>query len=1201
MYSDGSAAASKIVKQLVGTVVVATNGAELKKVEASQWNLDFKSSNQHQALLDELAEADFQPTDVVYCCGLAASPITLGLLSAREDINEKLQSNFYVPTHIVRAIGRLGDPVNFSVVTRELAQVADESIDPLRAAIIGPVLVAPRETPQVKTRCIDVQRLQFGRSGRNVGRSLIDELLRPPADRLIALRGTFRWIQSFHKLKVPATQDTTSWLRDGGVYVITGGLGGIALEIAEHMARLTKVKLALLARSQLPPDEEWDSVLRALPTDSLGAQRMRRIRAIRELGSEAVVFTCDVTDRNRVRRSLEEVRARFGPINGVIHAAGTMDDEPIESKSLNSMHRVLDPKVAGAIYLDRSINEPLDFFVLFSSVASSLGLPGQVDYSAANAVLDSFAIDRASRTPGRTLVINWNAWRDIGMAARANAEQQHGTAPSSVTTHPALDGYSDDHDFGRIFVTDFEIDRHWLLSEHRIKDGMSLLSGTTFVELARAAFCVDKDPCPIEIMDLTFLTPFQVAHGATRRLVIQIAAQGGASEITMHTAGDDTRISPHVIGDISLYRGDSPSPVDLNKIIARCPTQHSLLRGGVGNQHFVDFGPRWENIRSIRFGRQEALLDLALDPRFAPDLDHYQLHPAMLDNATAGAQRLIPGFDAHADFYVPVAYGCLRLFDRMPQRFFSHVRLRPESGNGEAYFDVTLMDRNGRPFCEISRFGMKRIDAKSGLVEIAPTVSRALTGETALQKVLRDAILPPEGLEAFDRIMAQPHLVRCIASSVDINEWDRSLALDTETSGNETEEDGTRFSRPELEAAYEAPKTESEKLLARVFSELLGVRQIGVNDDFFELGGHSLHAVRLFAAIRKNYGLSLPLSTLFENPSIRPLAALLDAQSPRQQMLHDAGASGAPVVISSTGYSSLVPIQPLGTSPIFYCAAGMGGNPLNLRALALEMGIDQPFYGLQPQGLDGISSLHLSIPEMASHYIAEIRRVQPRGPYYLSGYSGGGVVAFEMAKQLIATGERIGSLVFLDSIAPGVQLPSLRDRLDVHIDKLREDGIDHLLTFLKWAADRRIKKVGSILRKPLRRVFPYRYRIETIADTWNEAFAAYEPTPYPGDAMLFRASTGFVLGSDVGRLNGWERLIVGNIEVNECPGDHSTMCEQPHVRVLARRLGSYLRRQVSDNKLREPDVTPSSESKRSPSLVEAERASESSTDQVLIS
>ena len=94
MYSDGSALASRIVKQLVGTVVVAAEGAELKKVEASHWNLDFKSSNQHQALLDELAEADFQPTDVVYCCGLAASPITLGLLSAREDINREASVEF---------------------------------------------------------------------------------------------------------------------------------------------------------------------------------------------------------------------------------------------------------------------------------------------------------------------------------------------------------------------------------------------------------------------------------------------------------------------------------------------------------------------------------------------------------------------------------------------------------------------------------------------------------------------------------------------------------------------------------------------------------------------------------------------------------------------------------------------------------------------------------------------------------------------------------------------------------------------------------------------------------------------------------------------------------------------------------------------------------------------------------------------------
>jgi hypothetical protein len=149
----------------------------------------------------------------------------------------------------------------------------------------------------------------------------------------------------------------------------------------------------------------------------------------------------------------------------------------------------------------------------------------------------------------------------------------------------------------------------------------------------------------------------------------------------------------------------------------------------------------------------------------------------------------------------------------------------------------------------------------------------------------------------------------------------------------------------------------------------------------------------------------------------------------------------------------------------------------------------------------------------------------------------------------------------------------LLHRLDGLLAYLREEGLPSALDMVKWLAERRIKKMTAIARKPLLLLFPYHYRIENIADTWNEAFGAYQPTPYTGEAMLFRASTGQVLGRDVGRLNGWERLIHGNIEVNECPGDHSSMCEQPHVRVLARRLRSYLKRQVRDNTVPEADLT----------------------------
>ena len=156
----------------------------------------------------------------------------------------------------------------------------------------------------------------------------------------------------------------------------------------------------------------------------------------------------------------------------------------------------------------------------------------------------------------------------------------------------------------------------------------------------------------------------------------------------------------------------------------------------------------------------------------------------------------------------------------------------------------------------------------------------------------------------------------------------------------------------------------------------------------------------------------------------------------------------------------------------------------------------------------------------------------------------------------------------------GRSLPSVLSR---HLTRLREEGVRKAA---KHAVNRRIEAAAALVRKPLRRLFPYHYRLENIADTWNEAFSAYQPTSYIGEAMLFRASTGLVAGMEGGRFNGWQRLILGNIEVNECPGDHNSMCDQPHVRVLARRLRSYLQRQVRDNMVRDADPSPESQRPR---------------------
>jgi thioesterase domain-containing protein/acyl carrier protein len=193
------------------------------------------------------------------------------------------------------------------------------------------------------------------------------------------------------------------------------------------------------------------------------------------------------------------------------------------------------------------------------------------------------------------------------------------------------------------------------------------------------------------------------------------------------------------------------------------------------------------------------------------------------------------------------------------------------------------------------------------------------------------------------------------------------------------------------------PQNETEKRLARIWQRLLGIESVGRHHNYFELGGTSLGAVRLFAEIQKECKVQLPLAALFEAQTIAELARLLNKDD------------------STTGWSSLVPIQTKGSRPPFFCVHGGGGNVLIYRALSNHLGMDQPFYGLQSQGLDGCQPLLTRVEDMAALYVRELQRVQPHGPYFLGGYCMGGTVALEMAQQLRARGEKIALLALFDT------------------------------------------------------------------------------------------------------------------------------------------------------------------------------------------
>jgi thioesterase domain-containing protein len=315
--------------------------------------------------------------------------------------------------------------------------------------------------------------------------------------------------------------------------------------------------------------------------------------------------------------------------------------------------------------------------------------------------------------------------------------------------------------------------------------------------------------------------------------------------------------------------------------------------------------------------------------------------------------------------------------------------------------------------------------------------------------------------------------------------------------------------------------------------------------------------VQLFVQIEKMTGKNLPLVTLFQAPTVEKLA----------DILRDEGWN-AP-------WSSLVPIQPGGSKPPFYCVHGVGGNIVEYLHLARYLGNDQPFYGLQAQGLDGKRPRHNTVEEMAHHYITEMRALQPEGPYFLGGSSFGGSVAYEIARQLHADGQKVGLLALFDTNGPGYgrllptttyfkkTLYELKQRVEMHLSNLALLEPENRPEYIREKAGKVRKRIRIRFRE-FRRAFrkkmgmaPLPRAIKMVQESGNRAADIYHPQPYQGKVTLFRA-TQQPKGIYPDPTLGWEKLALGGLEIYDIPGHHGAIVREPRVRFLAQKLTECL-------------------------------------------
>ena len=410
VYADHSGCATELIKRLKAAgqnVVTVWAGERFQQVDPGTFTIEPGDPGHYESLIRALQTNRSLPDRIVHAWSVS------GIASAQPqgDGFARAQAlGFYSLLFLARALAahNVRHEIKLFALSNNVHEVSGgEALCPEKSTLLGPCMVIRQEYPNIRVKNIDVDE-----TGADL---LVGELLHSDASLFVAYRNGQRWVQTYEPVVLGDTGHRRPAFREGGVYLITGGLGKIGVAISEYLAEKYRASLVLVGRSSLPSRESWDTWIGSHPADDAVRARIGTIERIEKLGGDVLYVNANVADARAMRGVIEQACQRFGTLHGVIHGAGIVGDDgyrEITESDPDKCDGHFQAKAHGLLVLDDVLDgKPLDFCLLLSSLTSVLGGIGQAAYAASNIYMDAFARRHNRTSPVPWLSVNWDVWR----------------------------------------------------------------------------------------------------------------------------------------------------------------------------------------------------------------------------------------------------------------------------------------------------------------------------------------------------------------------------------------------------------------------------------------------------------------------------------------------------------------------------------------------------------------------------------------------------------------------------------------------------------------------------------------------------------------------------------------------------------------------------------------------------------------------